>query len=226
MNKSKLKIAIVSNTEKILGKKIVWNLLNKRYLKTYKRNQIIFIHIPKAAGTSIANAIYGKRNGHLTASFVKENLGSLFDSKYSFSVSRNPYDRLVSAYTFARQGGTKQGAIGNPQYYQKPIFKTFESFIKNWLVQQDLTQVDFVFQPQHLFVFKNNVSLVDNIYYLEDLAPLEQKLSSILKTEITIGNKNQNRLDQNSYDEYYTPELKKITYQLYQKDFKLFGYHF
>src|SRR5699024_6551715 len=137
-NISKLKIGIISLGKKIIGDEIIKGYLEKNYIKNYNRQRIVFIHIPKAAGTSIAGLLYGKRNGHLKAEYVKKQLGeAAYAEKFSFSVSRNPYDRLVSAYNFARQGETKHGAIAHPEFYQSPVFETFESFIKNWLAKQD-----------------------------------------------------------------------------------------
>lgn len=221
MNLSPLKIKVVSLAKDLFGNRVVANLMNKRYIDNYKQHKIIFIHIPKAAGTSISGLLYGKRNGHLKAAYVKDQLGVLYSEKFSFSVSRNPYDRLVSAYNFARQGETKHGAIANPEFYKKSEFDSFESFIKNWLVRQDLNSLDPVFQPQHLFVFQNNNCLVNEIYQLDNMEKLEYKLSEILHKEIHFKKKNQSTYQDKIA---YNQELKDIVYKLYQKDFELLGY--
>ncbi len=221
MNLSPLKIKTVNFAKNLLGEKRTRQILNKKYIGNYQKQKIVFIHIPKAAGTSIAGLLYGKRNGHLKAEYVQKELGKTFADKFSFSVSRNPYDRLVSAYNFARQGETKHGAIAHPEFYQSAVFDTFESFVKSWLVKQDLNTLDPVFQPQHLFVFKEGNCLVDELFKVEEMGRLEDKLSDLLNKEVHFKKKNQS-----TYKEEinYIPELKELVYQLYQKDFELFNY--
>jgi hypothetical protein len=223
MNISALKIKIVLFFKFFLGKKMVSHLLTNKYLKTYRKTGIIFIHIPKAAGTSIANAIYGKRNGHLTAAAVKDGLRGEYEKLFSFSVSRDPYGRLTSAYRFATQGQTTDGAIANPNLYSGEEFKDFETFVTKWLVNQNLDELDNVFKPQHLFVFKEKTCLVNKLYKLEDLNPLEQELSIRTGKDVKIHKKNISNKHFKSI--IYTTELKEIVYNLYKKDFELFGYN-
>ena len=137
--------------KRLMGVEWSKKILSKKYIKQYQKSDIIFIHIPKAAGTSIANEIYGKRNGHLTASQVVKILGKdEFNRKFSFSISRNPYDRLVSSYFYAVQGGSIDGGITNSSMYKTNEFSDFSSFVKNWLVFQDLNSIDLIFRPQYL----------------------------------------------------------------------------
>lgn len=223
MNKSVLKIKAIIFLKSIFGEEIVEKILLFKYIKRYKKSKIIFIHIPKAAGTSISGVLYKKRNGHLRAAYVKKALGEqLYNKKYSFSVTRNPYDRLVSAYNFARQGQTKEGAIAHPEQYQAPVFETFESFVVNWLVNQDLEKLDPVFQPQHIYVFDEaNQLLVTDLFKLEEIEKVEQMLSDKLGKEIKIGKKNKSKGDGSKV---YTNQLRETVYKLYKKDFLLLGY--
>jgi len=223
MNISVLKIKIVLFFKFFLGRKMVSHFLSNKYFKTYRKTGIIFIHIPKAAGTSIANAIYGKRNGHLTASAVKDGLKGEYEKLFSFSVSRDPYSRLTSAYRFATQGQTKDGAIANPNLYSGEEFRDFETFITKWLINQNLNDLDNVFKPQHFFVFKEKTCLVKKLYKLEDLSPLEQELSIRTGKKVHINQKNIS--NKNSKSIIYTTELKEIVYNLYKKDFELFDYN-
>lgn len=221
MNLSFLKIKTVQLTKSIIGEAKTTRLMNKRYIENYKKQDIIFIHIPKAAGSSVTQILYGKRNGHLTAEYVKSCLGDSYLDKFSFSVTRHPYSRLLSAYNFARQGQTQHGAISNPQFYQLPVFNTFESFIENWLIKQDLRSLDRIFWPQYFFVFKDNVSLVDALFKVENLDQLEEKLTELLGKKVHFEKINRSTYKQ---DISYSRELKNLIYNIYQKDFDLLGY--
>lgn len=221
---SKLRIKIIEILSFFLSKKYLEEILSKKYLFFYRTQSVIFIHIPKAAGTSITNVIYGKRNGHLKGAFVKKKLGKEYEEKYTFSVSRNPYDRLYSAYKFATQGQTKDGAIANASFYKNNEFRSFESFIEEWLVNQQLTKLDPVFQPQYTFVFNNeNQLIVDDLFKLEEIEKVEKTLSFKLKRTISIKKKNVTSSN-SQQTTVYTSDLKSIVYDLYEKDFKLLGY--
>lgn len=223
INVSSTKIKIISTLKILIGKKNLIKLLKRKYIENYKNNDIIFVHIPKAAGTSITEVLYGKRNGHLTASVIKNELGDDFDKKYSFSVTRNPYDRLKSSYHFARQGQTNDGAIANSKLYQQPVFETFETFVRDWLVHQDLLKLDHVFRPQHHYLYEQEVCLVNEVYQLENLEELENKLSKILNKTVKINKKNATQKTKNR--EMISDEIKDLIYTLYQKDFELFKYN-
>ena len=226
MTNSQLKINIFNLFNKALGlnlsKKLLFKL-NKKYIISQK---IIFIHIPKAAGTSIASIIYGKRIGHFTYKEYKRFLNKDIDKEFTiFSVVRNPYSRLISAYNYAVQGGTNEGGINNPKLYKTKAFRTFESFIKEWLVFQDLNKVELVFRPQYLFLNceDNTRSLrVDKILKLEDINSINLYLSEITRDDVVLERKNSSE-KRESYEDLGN-DLKVIIYKLYQDDFELLNY--
>jgi hypothetical protein len=45
----------------------------------WSKRGVIFVHVPKAAGTSIANALYGRSAGQMTAVQIKRYCPDLFD---------------------------------------------------------------------------------------------------------------------------------------------------
>ncbi len=77
------------------------------------RNKLIFIHLPKCAGTSIETAFTGRswsdgellHEQHLTAAEARETYGAnIFDSYFKFTVVRNPWDLLVAYYLWGCWG--------------------------------------------------------------------------------------------------------------------------
>ena len=224
MNYSKLRINIYQLSEQILGKANSRYLLSRKYIKHYRKQDVIFVHIPKSAGTSIAKSIYGARNGHLTAIDIKEKLGhDIFEKKISFGVTRNPYDRLVSAYFYAKQGGSKDGGISNPSFYQKKEFRNFDSFVKEWLVKQDLEGVDPIFRPQKDYLFHHDQQIVNKIFKIERIEEILKFLQETLKREISIPVTNKTKRSRD-YLDYYTQDSMDIVNKLYSSDFRLFSY--
>jgi hypothetical protein len=65
--------------------------------------KLIFIHIPKNAGTSIIKAM-GVENMYMdkTIEEYKEHYGDYWNEYKKFTVVREPIDRFISAYKFAR----------------------------------------------------------------------------------------------------------------------------
>ena len=73
------------------------------------KDKFIFIHIPKCAGTSIEQSLFGKPyvdwdaerkiwKQHSTAAQIREYYCENYNNYYSFTFVRNPWDKLVSDY--------------------------------------------------------------------------------------------------------------------------------
>lgn len=64
-------------------------------------HKIIFIHIPKTSGTSIDITFNGSMQRHSCLKDYEYNLPKKqFDQYFKFTTVRNPFDLLVSSYTF------------------------------------------------------------------------------------------------------------------------------
>lgn len=200
--------------------------LYRRY-RFWKKEKCIYIHVPKAAGTSINKAIFGRTLGHYKATEIKSKFPILFAKTFKFSFVRNPWDRVLSAYKFAKMERTESMGMRNPEQYRIPEFDTFESFLSLWLVNQRVATLDFVFQPQVGFLYDfNDDLLIDFVGRLEtleeDIKVIEEKLSIKLK----IPHSNSTSKDLNYRNEYKNDEMINIVRRIYHKDIETFGYEF
>ena len=59
---------------------------------------LIFVHIPKNAGTSICRYFNYLATYHETIYDFKETFPDKYNSYKKFAIVRNPYDRMVSWY--------------------------------------------------------------------------------------------------------------------------------
>ena len=182
---------------------------------------MLFIHVPKAAGYSISLALYGRALGHFYAKDIQKLRPDLFGSLYTFGVVRHPVDRLYSAYRFARSGGTAVMGMKNPALYKIDAFSSFEGFVREWLVEQDLTKIDGVFRPQHLYLCDGDEVLVDKVFKLEEIGLLEKKLSDVLDRNILLEHHNRSKVEAT---EIMSDATIKIIEGLYKKDFEIFDY--
>lgn len=88
------------------------------------------MHVPKAAGISVATTLYGNMAGSHTPLSRDELVFSRrdFERYFKFTFVRNPWDRLYSAYTFLKNGGRNQS---DEAWTRSNLggFSDFESFV-------------------------------------------------------------------------------------------------
>ena len=68
-------------------------------------HRCVFIHIPKAAGTSLTKTLFAAPSRHLQYTEYERANPKKFKKYFKFTFVRNPYDRLFSAYSFLKKGG-------------------------------------------------------------------------------------------------------------------------
>jgi len=213
----------------LIGTPVERALLVRRRSAVWLRVGIVFVHIPKAAGTSLSQLLYGRFLGHLRAADVKRWGSPAVRRLPLIAVTRNPWDRLVSAYRFVTRGGgvgPNAGAVWRPERYQGAQFETFERFAADWLSRRDIKKLDFVFQPQSTFVFDaKGRNLVEHVGRFEDLEPtwsfLEARLPGL--PPFARSNRSGPAID---YRTFYTPKLVDLVESIYSEDIERFGYSF
>ncbi|MEZ9820005.1 sulfotransferase family 2 domain-containing protein [Shewanella sp. 10N.286.45.A1] len=200
--------------------------LYRRYLY-WRKHKCVFIHVPKVAGTSINHAIYGRTLGHYSSLEINNAFPKLFEQSFVFSLVRNPWDRLLSAYRFAKQGRTDTMGVNNPEQYQIPEFETFESFVVDWLADKNVDELDFVFQTQSRFLVGNQGELLpDHVGKLESLTESVSIIESKLGRKLDIPHANK-VVKKGSYRDYYTTQkMIDIVSDKYAADIRRFEYNF
>lgn len=200
-----------------------------RHTKRWEQAGIIFVHIPKNGGTSVNRTLYGRFMGHSTAADIRRWAPRAFDKLPSLALSRNPWDRCLSAYRFARAGQandapTDVGMSPNP-VYQSKAFESFERFVLEWLPNVDLLEQDHVFHPQQRFISDGTKSIVTHVGKIEEMGAFETYVSEILGRGISFGHENHTGKG-DSYQKYFTPEMVDNVARIYSSDINRFGYTF
>lgn len=197
-------------------------------LKPYDDLKCIFIHIPKCAGLSVCKSLFGNLGGGhiMVRDYQIVYKKSEFQDYFKFTFVRNPWDRLVSAYHYLREGGFNSSdeiwAKNNLLRY-----KDFDDFTRNWVNRDNIYSM-LHFIPQHNFVCLPNrlEPVVDYIGRLEniknDFDYIKQRLG--ISTELIHYNDSQSRVT--DYKTYYTQETIEIVATAYKEDIKLFNYTF
>jgi hypothetical protein len=65
----------------------------------------LFIHVPKAAGTSFSLALYGRSFGHQTLAEWQTNYPRSTAGMPTIAIVRDPVDRFLSAFRYLKKGG-------------------------------------------------------------------------------------------------------------------------
>lgn len=155
--------------------------LGWRLPKAMRERNLIFLHVPRVAGTSIAHALYGKHCiQHHSARYFKTVAPGLWARADSFAMLRDPYDRFASAYAFVRSGGTSCCRLSDVFLEQTAHIHSVDDYL-SFIEDRDAFSLDFVMRPQSWFVcdLRTGETLVKRLFlYGRDHGPLAAYLQS------------------------------------------------
>ena len=193
--------------------------------KPFDDTRSIFIHIPKCAGVSINKALFGNlAGGHTT---LEEYLDifepSCILSYFKFTIVRNPWDRVVSAFNFLKNGGFTEN---DRAWFNKELkyFKSFDEFVRIWLNKENIWKYHH-FRPQFHYIYDKREKIsIDFLGFFENI---EEDFSYIVKrlgVDCTLPKLNESQhID---YKEHYTQKTIEIVATVYSEDINLLGYSF
>ena len=200
--------------------------------------KFIFVHIPKAAGTSISKNLKkapGNKNKWL-AKTKHETLSDFYfkvsdrrtftdkilklnpENYYTFGFVRNPWDRILSLYQYLK--------------FKKPIkeIETIDSF-QDFLFQAK-DGVDWIknlstMRPQaDYFTFDNGSILINFLGHYEYLQEDLSKISKEIGLSINIKHLNKSKNSHLDYRNIYETKMVDIVKDLFIDDVNLFSYEF
>lgn len=218
-------------SNELLPERVTQALLVRRRAPLWLKGGIVFVHVPKAAGTSINHSLYGQFMGHLPAPLIRKVAPVSVTKLPFFSVVRNPWDRCVSAFHFAKKGkGMGQGitaAIYRPEQYNIAEFETFDAFVHEWLATKNVDRLDPVFRSQVHYTGQGEDEFnLDFVGRTENMKALEEYLSDTLQQKISFKKMNFLAIDGRDYRSYYSRETRDLVARIYAKDIAQFGYEF
>lgn len=146
-----------------------------RVPQAIRARNLIFVHVPRVAGTSICRALYGQAcTRHHSMRYYKALDPALCAAAPSFALLRDPFDRFASAFFFIRTRGTPDCRLSQVFVRQTAHIETVDDYLDFLEARADL-DLDFVMRPQSWFVcdLRTGEPLVDELFlYGEDDARL------------------------------------------------------
>ncbi len=205
-----------------------------------QRTAFIFVHIPKNGGTSVTRALKpyalgpGQRlvqsaarrikrdksvdhyglypgGGHATASRIRDEIGGgRYDAAFSFAFVRNPWDRLLSIYSYAKGDARRaNNALA--------LDSDFETFLLNFVPPNPLIQWEYVSNS-------DGEQIVDEIGRFETFS---QDFSAICaRLGIKSDLPHRNASTRPKYRDAYSDAAREIVAEKCAEDIARFGYTF
>jgi len=199
--------------------------------------QFLFVHVSKAAGSSIYRTLAphanpkdaskwnkllsktGLRNNYQTRYFpqhavITEAIQSIpperFDELFKFAFVRNPWDWVVSMYSFLRQNNTHR----HNDMIKRMSFAEYVDY-----------EIKRGQRFQHSFVCDGNGDVrVDYIGRFENLEADFKQVCARIGLELSLPHVNQSK--HKDFREYYDASLRDKIAQHWRKDIELFEYQF
>jgi hypothetical protein len=117
-----------------------------------RARSLIFVHVPRAAGTSVVRALYGEGCIHHHSMRYYRALDPDFaQTAESFALLRDPFDRFASAFGYVRAGGTRSSRLSDVFIRQTAGVATVDDYL-SFLEERGPLDMDFVMRPQSWFV--------------------------------------------------------------------------
>lgn len=200
------------------------------------KHKLIFIHIPKNAGSSIHNAMrpiacswlmtrIAKRmrnifnievpwhpmplSPHANAIKIRNHIGSKkFNAYHKFAVIREPIERAYSLYTYP---------LRNTYVKDHSIIKSmsgFDEFCEFMCSRGTKTQRSYV-------VDENNNLLTNQLISLNNIQAELESLSKCLNIQIQLDHRNKSRTEEKL--PHINAATSKLIYEYFTEDFELYN---
>lgn len=192
----------------------------------------IQIHISKTGGLSIRKALFGIDNTDRFMHIPPNNIQyeKYWNDYFTFTFVRNPFDRLLSAYSFTVDSHNPKSPLNRDFIrYLRNKNISFKDFVLNVLPDEQWKNIKRFKSIKEYFIGPdNNKFKYDHIGRFENLQEDYNKICCLLKienpTNLPIINKSTNRKD--DYRNYYTDEMVEIVNDIYKWEINNFDYKF
>lgn len=186
--------------------------------------KLIFIHIPKNAGTSIIKAM-GVENLYMdkTIEEYKEHYQDYWNEYTKFTVVREPIDRFISAYKFARMkesgwfSATGEERLEKHHHYELCNEMNINEYVE--YIYDNKKEYNRWIIPQ-TFIISNKNNEIEIDYYV--------RYENLLEDLKKIGIENIEKLNSSKIDDDKVIELtkksKNMLYEIYDIDYQNFSY--
>jgi chondroitin 4-sulfotransferase 11 len=185
-------------------------MINNKY-------NFIYIHINKTGGRSVEKLFDNKCDHTYSLEYIKKLGRKKYNSYFKFTFVRNPWDRLVSQYSFRRQLAIRTvrcDLMDNFKDWAKCAYHP-DRKVKRKIKKKN--QLDWIIDK------KGNIA-VDFVGRFENINEDWKKICTKLSIDLKLPHANKSK--HKHYTEYYDDELIELVRNKFKKDIKYFGYEY
>jgi len=163
-------------------------------MKFCKKQKLLFIHVPKCAGTSIGEC-FDMEGGpaHATAVATKNKEPETWNTYLKFTTVRNPWEVEVSSFFYKM---SKTVAEAHPNTHVKASINGFAGFLRNGGVAPMM----------NFLVNENNEIIVDEVLKVENLKQDIDNMCKKYNLKLFKKLEKTNSVPHLNYKEYYTEQ--------------------
>lgn len=195
--------------------------------RPFDEHRTIFVHIPKCAGVSVCMSLFGSLAGGHTDVRTYEIVFSPGDFRryFKFTIVRNPWDRLLSAFQFLKNEGMNED---DRRWAAEHLsgYDDFESFVLGWLSPENIRR-GIHFRPQRDFITDHRDRIpLDYIGYFENLESDFTQIATRLGVTAALPRLNETRSRTHDYCSSYSDAMRNKVADVYAADITALGYTF
>lgn len=192
----------------------------------HEQKQCLYVHVPKTGGCSVKTVPWVVPFAHQTATRISSQLApERWMTTTTFSVVRNPWDRVVSLYSFFRQLSPDHRWYYGANVFVAERLKSFSTFDEFVLSLPGSPLLDALhFRPQTEFVCDVDGRLaVDHLLRSETLnADFERLCEAVGNDWVSLPHCNAS--SHPPFDTLYTQDAVPIVAEIYSDDVETLGY--
>ena len=182
--------------------------------------KFVFIHITRTGGSSVERALGGKLQDHRKPRMYQREYGeNIFNDLFTFTVARNPWDKIVSHYCYQRSH------LKNNIEESHPIKDmTFTKYVS--ALAKGMKLCNFDMHQHNWLVDQGGKVVIDRVLRFENLQADFNAVCERLwgKRPPKLPHKNYTR--RAHYSVYYDNHTRDIVGNIFKKDIDLFDYKF
>lgn len=192
-------------------------------------HRAVFIHVPRTGGNSISQAI-GAPKPHVPIGRYRLFDSRRFDDSFKFAFVRNPWDRLLSAYShisaWVRAAASPEHDIWAPPEFA--YYQDFEAFVlalahdhfrsRMLAYTHFRSQLDWIAMPKSSTIALDFVGRFERLR--DDYAEVTARLG--IDSPLEIVNESQHL----PYREAYSRKMRDIVGFIYARDIAVLDYRF
>ena len=192
--------------------------------RQFRRDGVIFVHVPKCAGSALLDAYLGFQTGHVAATDYHDADPAFFDRAYVFTFVRDPLARFVSAYDHVQTDDLWSYLPGMKLVLDR-IGGSVGEVAERLSASSEILALPW-FAPQHTFLEIRGRLAVNRVFKTESFA----RDLDLIRSETPIRFRDpapvnrRARSAETASDRLGSAGVANVR-RLYARDFTLFGYY-